>query len=247
MFTISIKAATYAALIFSILFARCDASKRLHSSYGMNLIVSYPYVNAADGKLTNFRDTIGIYYFDNYILYSLTATRRLETDDNIDGSRQFFLYKKESNFGVLFDSLNLKETYSRVPADSVLSQRAFKGTRFNEPDDSIWRRKIVRQNENSFYEEFSPIKELSANSVDTIYYYYNSLLKDIDFTLSSQLDKSSGSKLYMVRLIFNEEYFTESKIQIPKREFLFLIKKVETHFDKKMLKIIEKVKNKLKY
>lgn len=68
-------------------------------------------------------------------------------------------------------------------------------------------------------------KKISDQSYpDTTIFYYNTKLKNIDYSFSKDLEKARKLKLFKVRLIYTSQYYKGYSIKVPRREFMFHLK-----------------------
>src|SRR5437763_997712 len=106
----SVKVAIFATLTFLYLSCRTYSKNKVQVDdlKAMNLIVNYPVTLSNKGEISffNLKDTISIYYHSDLILYKLLARRRIENEEKVIGSQSYFIYKKNSGEGYLFNNLS---------------------------------------------------------------------------------------------------------------------------------------------
>ncbi len=188
--------------------------------------VQYPYVDGANGRLSYLKDTITIYRYKNLILSKLIKSRNLETNEKVEGSEQFFIYKKGNNKGFLYYPEKQAWQDELFSVDSLLQKRAFAATNFEPLPDSLWGKYSIpsRSAEQQQVTEIYFLKrDYGPTAFDSVYYIYDERLNKLDYTLSRILDSSRGKKLVKVRLLFNEKKSAQYHITVPKREFVFEI------------------------
>jgi len=78
-------------------------------------------------------------------------------------------------------------------------------------------------------------KKIRKGDPDSIYRYYDTKYKDLDFTFSPSLDKENASKLVRIQLIYKptQAIIDNQNIQIPRREMNWAIREVE--FSKELI------------
>jgi hypothetical protein len=188
------------------------------------LSVNYPIVTITPAGVfsNNLKDTIKLYYYKDLILYRLSESRILETEELIPGTENYFIRKRKADSGFLF--ISLSDTTSRkLPADSILINGAYQGASV-ELSSNFTPVNLVKEGKDRFHEEYSMNASNNENLPDSIYLYYSKELKKVDYTFSRKLDSLKGMKLYKFRLLYNEKVLRVTNQTIPKREFLFEIR-----------------------
>jgi hypothetical protein len=213
----------YAIIVLFVPLCYCQACRH-RDMKSIELLVNYPVV-LSNGSFFNLRDTIVIFYYENYILYQLFASRSLYDNQKQVGTEPYFLYRQQDSMGFLFSSLK-DRLGKQMPVDSFLSKRGFLKTAFDYPQDSLWFLNSMVSVNNYLLERYVPRKDYGVNSVDSIYYYFNNE-KFTEYSLSKKMDSIKKMKLFKVRFIFNEKYSSADKVILPKRELLFEIKQVK--------------------
>jgi len=205
-------------------------------------MVSYPVVltNKEDVKFSYLRDTILIYYLNDIVVYGLLPIRKFETDEKISNSRPYFIFRKNNQYGRLLRSLNDTSCGSRLPVDSLLTKRGFAGSRLEfSSEDTLLETEIDKEN-NFVLEKIIP-KKYDENSFDSIYYYYSSNLRGIDYSLSNKLDSVKHMKLCEVRLLYNGGFSKTYNMTLPKREFQFKIEEAAITNSKEILNLFKRL------
>jgi hypothetical protein len=226
-FTIAAKI-IYGVVLVAILMG-LNGCRSIQKTGGMkiSLVVNYPVVIINDGihdgvNFFNLRDTVYIFYYNNYMVYHLSGNRDLKTDEKIPGSDSWFLLHKHSISGYLFNSISDSSKGLRLPADSFLTKRAYANASFNitEKDSLV----ESFENKDTLIEKYFINKSNDELHPDSLYFYFCKKYKDIDYTFSPKLDSVKNMKLYKVRLLYNAKFSTTYKTALPKREYLFEIR-----------------------
>lgn len=78
-------------------------------------------------------------------------------------------------------------------------------------------------------------KKIMEGDPDSIYRYYDTKYKDLDFTFSPSLDEENASKLVRIQLIYKptQAIIDNRNIQIPRREINWAIREVD--FSKELI------------
>ena len=222
-------------------FKSCNTSTNNTSIQGVELTFSYPFIQITKGNLnySNLKDTISIFYYNNYVLYRLPPTKRFETDENIPGTEPHFLYKKDGVYGLFFKT-KMDTLGTRISVDSFLVKEGIRGRDFQLPSDSLWKFTGRIKDKSIVLEKYAILKQVSEISLDSIYYYYSKNMEDVEFSFSPHLDSLAGMKLFRIRLLINQKYSPTYNLTFPKREFRFEIKEVPVSDTKDLIQIFER-------
>src|SRR5471030_2040366 len=136
-----------------LFFACCKNQKApVKNSVSIKFIHSLDVVNPDDGKLFTLKDSINIFYLENYILYEMPIYATL-TDEKISRKKgesnqitvkheirhYYIIYKEKNEYGYMFDSLAAKNPH-KILVDSFLKESAFKGFPFyNKSDNNLFK------------------------------------------------------------------------------------------------------------
>lgn len=210
---------------FPILISRCNHSLlKVNDLHHIKLIVNYPLVEFEENKLSNLKDTIPIYYWENYVFYNIPYKKTFEIDErliNEEVKYSYFLFKKGNIYGYLFNSLDDTSLPQKLQVDSFLFRRAY-AAKFDLKFKSLVEVKGDKHN-NSLIEKYVPENINNETYFDTIIFYFDKRLNGIDFSFSKDLDSAKEKKLYKVRLLYNEKFSATYQMMVPKREMLFEI------------------------
>ncbi len=238
---ILVKAALIAALTLSaiIFFSAESVYAQPGQLKAYKLMVSYPLVRDK-GDLTILKDTVSIFYWQDYLIYKVHYTALTRINDgpvNSEKRYNYFVFKKADKYGHLFYDVLDSSVGKRLPVDSFLFVRGF---HLAVNTDSL---KLVSSKKNKtsgvLLEKYVSPKQRGDFVPDSIFYYYSPHLKT-DYTFSAQLDSIKNMKLYEVRFMYNRRYSRANKITLPKREFYFEVIEVVVDDKKEIEKVIKR-------
>jgi hypothetical protein len=235
--------ATVALMISFLFFGSYTCSKKNHLRT-VGLFFSYPlsfYKEKDETKIYNFKDTILIFYYSDYILYRLSPTIKFETGEKVSGTEPYFIYDKNNEFGFLFTSLIDSSKGTKFLVDSFLANRGIRGRDFDIPVDSLWTlTEVIKSKENVFLEKYGSLKQGDETTIDSIYYYYSKDMNKVEYSFSKKLDSIRGMKLFKARFLYNERISTSNEIILPKRELSFEMIEEHVPNPKKIIEFIKK-------
>ena len=241
------KAAKTVVLAISLALLGSFTCSKNQPISSIELIYNYPaslYKEKDEIKIYNIQDTIRIFYYGDYVLYQLSASRKFETDEIIAGTEQFFIFKRDNKYGFLIPSIGNSALETKFQVDSFLSNRGMKGKDFDLLPDSSWSLiDETKDKESNVIERYAPIKPGDEASIDSIYYYYTRKMNDVQYSLSKKLDSVKSMKLFKVRMIYNEKFSKPKKITLPRREVLFEIRKIQPKDPEKINGLFERFLN----
>ena len=227
-------------LIFNLL--SCTASKQNHDYNkitAINYIVNLPIVQEG-GQLFNLNDTMPISYYQDLILYQLPyefdssiSTYHVKADTVeekhfLTTRYNYLVYREGNKYGIWYETIHGKE-FKKVSVDSLLSLKG-KPVDFqyivSRPNDTLIGKTILN-NGNIFIEKYIHKTKPDESFSDTTLLYYSRGLRDIIFSFSPMLDKMKESKLFKLRLVYNEAYSPKYSIIKPKREISFEVQQIK--------------------
>lgn len=232
-------------LLFILLFFSC--SVRTSQLQAVQYIYSYPVNYYKEGGITkvySLNDTIAIFYSNDYVLYRLAPTVDFETGQNIEGSEKWFIYKQGSPYGHLLSSIQDTTSGTDLRVDSFVAKNVPKGKDFELPPDSLYRlvKSDKHEKKGQLCERYALVKKQNEMLFDSIYYFYSSKLKNINFSFSKVLDKQKGMKLQKAVFIYNEGFSPTPNTVLPKRKFLFEIKEHLPVNMQEVTRLIERIR-----
>ena len=189
----------------------------------VKLISSLPYFK--DNKeFIYFRDSIGIVYYKNHILYEFPEVFSVQNGNGIinkELQHRYLLYNKNSFYGYYYDSLNV-EVGKRIAVDSLLNKRAFLNqSLFNKSEDVLINSTKTDGNYNLIEKYQCKVKK-DETYPDTTVVYYTTKMKEVEHSLSKTLDESEKMKVKKIRAIYNPQII--KGISIPSYEIMFELK-----------------------
>jgi hypothetical protein len=196
-----------------------------------------------------FRDSIGILYFKNQVLYEFSDIYTSRNVDTVHNSsvivkreirHRYLLYAKKEFYGYYYDSLNVS-IGKKVAVDSFLNKRAFGGySIFNKLENHILLSSIINQDNCTLIEKYKCKEKKDYTYPDTTIIYYTNRMKEVEHTLSKELDENKKMKVKKIRALYNPQVVTG--IKVPSCEIMFELKEdTITNLDKYKL-FIEKHK-----
>lgn len=181
-------------------------------------------------EYVNYKDSIGIVYFKNQILYEFHDIYTLRNVDTLNNSsvivkkemrHRYLLYSKKEFYGYYYDSLNAA-TGKKVAVDSFLNKKAFRGySIFNKSEDIL----ISSTNTQGNYiliEKYKCKEKKDYSYPDTTIVYYTNRMKEVEHTLSKELDDNKKMKVKKIRALYNPQVI--KGIDTPSCEIMFELK-----------------------
>ena len=225
----------------------------------INLVASTPMVKTDNGQLVGLVDTLKIVYYENLVLFQIPYFDQLVNiitgkSGNVIGEKlikdelryKLFIYRKGSNYGFIYDSLNAKDS-QKLLVDSFLSDRTFQSMEifsrfYKNSNDSLIETSTDSKN-GSLTEKYLTKVKYDESYNDTSYLYYTNELNGIDFSFSKELDSIKNMKLFKIRFIYNLLQTNKYSFAIPKREFLFEIRETPVSNRREIIDFIMRFKN----
>ncbi len=204
--------------------------KNAEKLYVIRLNVNYPVTLFESGKINffNLKDTLYIFYKNDYILYELPPSTDFITNKRIPGTEPYFIFKKNNKNGYLFKSAADSGKGTIYNVDSLLYNKAFALTNiFTSVKDSL-SNCIKDEKEGVITEKYFFKKQCIDDCIDTVYFYFSKSMKNCEYSFSKELDSLKKMKLFKIRLLYNQKFSSTYKTNLPEREFLFEIKEVSS-------------------
>ena len=219
----SIKVA-FATLMLCTFVIVCCSSKNISKTPGIRKVVLIYNLQMVtpDGQLRNVNDSFFIFYLDDDILYQFPHIFTEENDDSITSKiikANYFIHRKGGQYGYFYDSANAAG-FKVMFVDSLLKKKAFFGNDYyDKKTDSLV--ETVEDKHYPLVEKYIPTTKPDLSYTDTTIFYYTNGLKNIDYSLSRQLDSIKKFKLKMVKLIYNTQYYEGYSFKVPRRVLHF--------------------------
>jgi hypothetical protein len=247
------------SIFFVIFLYGCIATKsqvQTDRITAINYIVKLPLVQG-DRQYFDFVSTIPIYYYQDLIVYQLPytydstkVTYHIKADTISDEHvltetrYNYFVYRQGSSIGIWYRSMEQLDSAKQLSIDSIL-KRVGPPTNLQSiiysPNDSLVERTTL-DNGNTVIEKYIPKTKPDESYNDTTLLYYSKALKSIKFSLSPFFDSLTNTKLYKLRLAFNESYSPKYSITMPQRDIVYEIVKVDLANPIKLKSLFERFK-----
>lgn len=162
------------------------------------------------GEMSN---RIKIVYYEDYVLYEITV---LETKTELDGngeevikldpltkrkSYRYYIVKKGQKNGMMFYSLEKYKVFAYQNFIKAMGMNFEDYSFFNLNLGDPKKIEIDSKRKLSIQKFAPPVKTI--DDPDSIFCFYDSSLKGIDFSFNPAIDKRSNSKLWKIAMIFN--------------------------------------------
>jgi hypothetical protein len=195
---------------------------------GIEVFDRYPLVNW-DGAQANFDSYYDIYYYGDLRMYQYHYRYDSIGRGTVVTSREntaYLVFHKDSSYGWKYDPFNPFGRVERVHVDSLLSKvkiQTFGLEVFLEkkPDS-------ISTDKNGIRKEVYNFKETPEEPGDyTAILYFSPHMTDIEESFTPFLDSSRKMKFFK-RITKTEAYYDKTyKMQFPKREGFFEMKRLE--------------------
>ena len=231
------------AAIITVAAVNCTNGDPDVKLYRMDLIINYP-INVMNEpgifKLTDFKDTIPIYTYQEYTVYRLISVRRLSDDSKIPGTHTYFVYRRGDDSGHLFTA-SMRDSMT-LQVDTLLKYRGFITANFSPSAfDSLYEKK---DSSGLTVEKYFFKKPAAEFPFDSSYYYLKPKGR-LSYSFSRQMDSLrglEGKKVFKVRLLGNEKFSNEHQAVVPRHELSMEIVEIEEPEPKPILDLIDKYK-----
>ena len=244
-------------LIFVILVLNITCtSTKLRSPVTYELISKIEMFNASDKNIYMLKDTVKIIYYNDLTILNIPYTNQasiLEIDEDgelYDHSLtttiqyKLFIYQNQKRYGLLYDSLG-DNTPEKLSVDSILVNWTFKNFDFyDENSDSLI--SIEKEVDNGLLKKYIPKQKPDLSYPDSTYLFFSRRFERLKFSFSKKLDSISKLKLFKVKMIYNPLLDEKNVITVPKREYLFKVKKAEVSNSRLIVDFIKENEKTLK-
>lgn len=207
-------------------------------------INTIPLVNTK-GVVTYYRDSISIYYTNKVALYRIQTTQTnnvvlIDKNGNQkEGSSKsttvfdYFIHKIGDSVGYYYKNNNPNEGLMYSVVNFLGEYCSYNPLMFQTDRFSL-----ISSEKGADYEltEKYAVKYKSDESIcDSLEYFYSSKYNGIPYSFSSKIDSLHGLKLSKAKFIYTESFSNQYKIIMPKREFIFELKKVSEKIDQEIV------------
>lgn len=195
------------------------------------------------GNLLNFTDSLCIFYERDLSLYKFVLI-----EDNFINNvftkqvikYQYFGFKKNEDDGIFYDSLNVKQ-FRHFSVDSILKTRAFKNMNLYDSKNDVLVKK-QQQSNGQIIEKYICKERKGFSYPDTTFIYYSDKLKDIEYSLSKELDSLKGVKVQKIIALYNAQQYAGMPVKFPERRLSFEMKEVPITNLEEMKSLFERLK-----
>lgn len=109
-----------------------------------------------------------------------------------------------------------------MQVDSILKATKTKINGFEPLTDTIW--KLTEKGtlpDGIVFEMYTVVHKVNPTIFDTVYYFFDPKLNNVDYSFSPLLDSLRKKKLCKARLIYAPTYIEKDDVTLPAREFTF--------------------------
>jgi hypothetical protein len=194
-----------------------------------------------DREYFNIDDTIPIYYYKDLIAYQLpfefdssNLTYHVKADSIsekhilTETRYNYFVYRNGSQTGMWYFSIDQLDSHKSLSVDSILKIKSkpenLQSIIFNSSDSLLNKMDI----DNGFIEKFVPRSKTDESYCDTFLLYYSRSMRSIPFSLSPFLDSLTNTKLYKLKLVYNEMYSQQYSVTMPRRDIVYEIEPINS-------------------
>lgn len=249
-------------VVLVAIFLNCQQSKRINKSnlVGINLLVDWEFIDGETARIFHFKTDVDLIYYDSLVMLRERITylglgkretyERNDTGFNIqelvrDSTNEisrvlFFIYKPRDTSGLKYDSLGAKTGVS-FNVDSLIKDKIVRNDVFYIPNDSLV--ETVNHVEGySMLKKYVPKIKYDDSYADSSYLYFSDKLRDIKHSFSPLLDSIEKMKLCKVIFVYNSIPKGKYDKDMPRRQMLFEIKKIDIDEPEKIIALFEQFK-----
>jgi hypothetical protein len=198
------------------------------------------------GRMMHVPDTVWFVQYGDLYVYRFPGLSEIMNNDFVHPVIHYhkhMLYKKFSNDGYLFDSINAK-TYKRKAVDSFLARHYFGYT--IKPLSGIYKLAgKANDAEDNVLETYLPTSKPDRTYPDTTKLYYNAKFNHLFYSFSKELDSTKGMKLFKFRFIYNADDPKKFSDPWPAKEFFWEMQEDTLLNKKEIMDFIQRNKKQL--
>jgi hypothetical protein len=239
-------------IISSFLFSSCGFLKSSQTPKinitGVKVTQAFPIINNK-GKLEGYDTSSSyIYYNKNLVLYKLPYQyNSFNTNGILDTSEtryHFFVYKKGDSVGYDYD-IHKFPSGIRITTDSIFKQ-AWVIQNKVYPIILDNKSTLISKHENRdsgmLYELYSIKGKTDTTRSGSIFLGFTNRLKNVNYSLSEELDSINKMKLVKVKIVADERYFKDYNVTMDRYEISRWMEKISGDNDKKILDYFQRYK-----
>jgi hypothetical protein len=224
---------TVLAVCFFCLLACFKINKNAPAEMTKIQVTSWFEIGDTTGGVNTFKDTLYIYYKDKYVLYELPYRQIYLKENKSDmGNREFdyFVHTNGAVSGWRFRSLTDMNKGRKANVDSLVKKAAFAGSATRSLVDEYTLLNVKDDNaaDDTFIKKYYMSLPEDDNYPDTVLLYFSNRLKNIDYPLSRDMDSLTNSKLYRLKAIYRQRYYSEYKKLMPARVIEIKFEKIDS-------------------
>jgi hypothetical protein len=252
----------YFISIFLVLMACVGKSSNFSKIEIKSILLSWsiPIYDPELKKVSNMRDSVLIYYFDDLVLYRVSYTYTKYNKNAQKGNTNIvsddpktiefreirfknYIHKSGYSTGFVYDSLNTN--YHLVfNVDSFQRKKTFNGSNFYDTSHDKLLQTNLYKDKSTFVEKWGSVTKLDESYSDTSYYYFNRSLNNIPYSFSKKADSIKNMKLSGIKFIYNiVRESSNGQVKIPKREITIEIKKNPIGNSNEIVSLFQMFKN----
>jgi hypothetical protein len=155
----------------------------------------------------------------------------------------FFVFHRDSSYGVSYDPHRSNENNRRLPVDSTLQRikgtNSFEGLLSKKPDTTIWNA------QNTELREVYVQKASRDTPAVHLIIYYSSKLNNLKATLNPVMDSARKMKFYKYEYLIKEFYSEKEKQLFPEMKFSTEMKEITVTNPEEIMEYIDRYKNRM--
>lgn len=181
---------------FGLCFCRSNTVTKISFTYKMP-------VRHSETEIELYSSTFYKTDYKDVIIYELPYWETFEKNnvlikDTIKYS--YFIFMESEQFGYFLDSLNSK-IFKKKNIDSLLTKSALRSLNIDTVQSMVVNSTTEIINKNKFINK----AKINEKGFDSVYFYYDNLLKDIHYDLSKKYDSLFKSKLFKVEYLLKKD------------------------------------------
>lgn len=198
---------------------------------GIKVTQVFPKINN-DGALQGYdTSSVYIYYYKNMILYKMPYEHNLIVNNKLEKSEirhHYFIYTKGDSLGFNYDDYK-SASIQQVPVDSIFKNEWIKQTKlypiiYNNNATMIYKK--TNKDSGTLYEIYSIKGKTDPGLSGSLFLMFTNELKNINYSLSKELDSISKMKLCSVKIVSDKRYFKGYSVTMDSYESSYKIEKI---------------------
>jgi len=218
----------------------------------ITIIANLDFVTVDKGEFIHVEDSFKVLYYQDMVLYQVPqiyeVTQAVVRNDTIEEKiisseirYKYFVYNATSPFGYKYDSLSA-QTHDLFSIDSFLSSKAYAKFNFYDKANDTLVETIIDQKTKIVTEKYLPRIKYDETYADSSYRFFTDHQLNVDFSFSKYLDSIKNKKLFKVVFVYNSIPKGKYPFDVPRRSFVFEMKKTQFINAKEIINFLERVK-----